>query len=101
MCQAVLIAAACLLTACAKDEVVVVPVSLPNVSPDLMAPLRPAKCALPTGGETISSDQIRASQACWQAAYGAAGARLSGLQSAVRVREKAMAEAVAAATVKP
>jgi len=79
----------------------VVPISLPAVSPELMASLRPAKCALPTTGETISADQIRASQSCWQAAYGAAGARLSGLQAAVRVREKAMADAVAAASVKP
>lgn len=96
-----LIAAACLLTACAKDAVVVVPISLPAVSPELMAPMRPAKCTLPTTGETISADQISASQSCWQAAYGAAGARLSGLQAAVRVRERAAAEAVAAAKVTP
>lgn len=82
------------LAGCASDNVVVQPVALPPVAPELMRAPGMPRCALGTGD--VYPAEIVAYAKCWQAAYHAAAGRLTGLQSAVAVREKATAKAVAA-----
>lgn len=80
---------------CAKAVVVVEPLALPKVASALMVAPGLPRCALPARPD-YDPREVLAYAHCWQSAYHAAAGRLTGLQSAVAVREKAIAKAVAA-----
>ena len=87
-------AALFLLSACGvADRVVIQPVSLPPVDSRLTAPLQPPACEL-RDAEAYPPEQLEAARACEAAGGRMARQRHAALASAVRVREKAAAEAV-------
>ena len=80
---------------CAKEVVVVEPLALPKVASALMVAPGLPRCELPARPD-YDPREVLAYARCWESAYHAAAGRLTGLQSAVAVREKAIAKAVAA-----
>lgn len=80
---------------CAKEVVVVEPLALPKVASALMVAPGLPRCALPARPD-YDPREVLAYAHCWQSAYHAAAGRLTGLQSAVAVRERAITKAVAA-----
>jgi hypothetical protein len=75
---------------------VIVPVAPPPVGPALLAPIRPHACKLEPA-DAYPPPNLEAERKCLEAAESAARQKHASLASAVRVREKAAAEAVAAA----
>lgn len=85
------------LSACSvQDRVVIVPVAPPPVADALLAPVKPHACNL-RPADAYPPPDLEAERRCLEAAANAARQRHASLASAVRVREKAAAEAVSAA----
>jgi len=92
-----ILASLSLLPACSvQDRVVIVPVAPPPMAPALLAPVRPHACKLEPA-DAYPPPNLEAERKCLEAAESAARQRHASLASAVRVREQAAAEAVAAA----
>lgn len=85
-----------LLAACSSDRVVTEPLTLPPVADELMkTPVLP-RCDL-VARASYPPGEIKAYAECWRTAYYAIAARHAGLQSAIAVRQRAAAKAIAAA----
>jgi hypothetical protein len=61
-----------------------------------MQPVQQPQCRPSISDEAIQTKALGASLTCWETAHTAAVKRLTGLQRAVRVRERAIAKAIAA-----
>ena len=72
---------------------VVKPVSTSPVPRYLMQSLPDPKCTAPVENDAVPPAALGASNRCWEKAFSTAKVRLSGLQRAVRVREKIIAKA--------
>ena len=74
----------------------IVPVAPPPVADALLAPVKPHACKL-ADADAYPPPDLEAERRCLEAAANAARQKHASLASAVRVREKAAAEAVKAA----
>lgn len=76
-------------------------VSAPAVAPQLMRAPAPPKCDMTAVDDKgrprpdFATEEVEASRDCWRKAQEATAKRLTSLQAAVRVREKAVAKVVA------
>lgn len=84
------------LIACSHDRVVVQPVTMPPVAPDLLARIAKPKCDL-APADAYAPAEIDAARRCEAAGGDLARRRHAALASAVEVREKAARELVTAA----
>lgn len=93
----VLAALSCLVAACSGTVPVSVPIAPPKMAGELMrAPLR-ADCAVPQKLDPVPPRVIEGARVCSAREADGLAAHVTGLQSAVRVREAAVDKAVAAA----
>ena len=86
------------LAACAKDNVVVVPLAVARVDRGLMRAPGIPHCDLPDRAN-YQAGEVTAYAECWKQAYHALAARHLGLQMAVGDRERVTAKAVKAAKI--
>jgi hypothetical protein len=85
------------LSARADKRVVLQPITAPAIPRSLMEKPPDPKCDIDIPEAGVPPSRLEASRQCYRAAVDDRDARLSGLQSAVRVREKAIAAVARAA----
>ena len=91
------VASACLALGGCQDKIIVTElVAGPPVPEKLLQKSPQPKCDYDSSAETVPPAVLDASRTCWKADSTAIRSRFGGLASAVRVRDKAVAEAIAA-----
>ncbi|MFZ4807453.1 MAG: hypothetical protein ACOYLQ_09370 [Hyphomicrobiaceae bacterium] len=94
--RAGLAASLLIVSGCSKDSVVVEVVALPPVADQLKTPVKAPLCLDPRRKD-YSVEELEQANVCWRQAFGTAAARHQKLAMAVEARERAAAQAVAAA----